>query len=107
MKKYTSAASFSIIAKLSEKFADLTLLPYNDKQGSNAIIVICSKVLESGKIRVSEKELDRLDKISDEEGNVPRLEHIVDLILDWPSKFLRLFKRGHMSHIYLVSPPHP
>ena len=38
MKKYTSAASFSIIAKLSEEFADLTL-PYNDKQGSNAIIV--------------------------------------------------------------------
>ena len=86
--------------------ADLILL-YHNKQGSNAIIVICSKVLESGKIRVSEKELDRLDKISDEEGNVPRLEHIVDLILDWPSKFLRLFKRGHMSHIYLVSPPHP
>ena len=66
-------------------------------QGSNAIIAICSKVLESGKIRVSEKELDRLDKISDEEGNVPRLEHIVDLILDWPSKFLRLFKSSHGS----------
>ena len=63
------------------------ILPYNNKQGSNAIIVICSKVLESGKIRVSEKELDRLDKISDEEGNVPRLEHIVVLILDWPSNF--------------------
>ena len=44
-------------------------------------------MLESGKIRVSEKELDRLDKISDEEGNVPRLEHIVVLILDWPSNF--------------------
>ena len=86
--------------------ADIILL-YNNKQESNAIIVICSKVLESGRIRVSEKELDRLDKISDEEGNVPRLEHIAVLILDRPSKFLGLFKRGHMFHIYLVSPSHP
>ena len=86
--------------------ADL-VLSFDNEQGSDAIIVICSKVLESGRIRVSEKELDRLDKISDEEGNVLRLEHIAVLILDRPSKFLGLFKRGHMSHIYLVSPSHP
>ena len=62
-------------------------------------------MLENGKIRVSEKELDRLDKISDEEGNVLRLEYIAVLVLDRPSKYvphIPSFSLPSLKDLYLL-----